>query len=52
MHIFKFRKAELKTVFGKKKVLYLHNCMFSVFNAIFGHHHLLFDSVGMFSFDY
>lgn len=40
MHVFKFRKAELKTVFRGKKVLYFHNCMLSIFNAIFGHHNL------------
>lgn len=40
MHVFKFRKAELKTVFRGKKVLYIHNCMLSIFNAIFGHHNL------------
>lgn len=40
MHIFKFRKAELKTVFRGKQVLYFHNCMLSIFNAIFGHHNL------------
>lgn len=40
MHIFKFRKAELKPVFWGKKVLYFHNCMLSIFNAIFGLHNL------------
>lgn len=49
--IFKFRKGELKTVFWGDKALCFHNCMFSIFNAIFGHHkifvwfcwHVLFD---------
>jgi len=33
-------KAELKTVFWGKQGLYFHNCMLSIFNAIFGHHNL------------
>lgn len=40
MCTFKFRKAELKTVFEGKKALYFHNCMLGIFNAVFGHHNL------------
>lgn len=39
-HFFKFRKAELKTVFWGEKAHYFHNCMLSIFYAIFGHHNL------------
>lgn len=51
-HIFKFRKAELKTVFGKRKH-FIYTTVCSVSSMLFlATIIFLFDSVGMFSLDY